>query len=85
MISVLLLIVIIFFLINLRESKLKNFPAGPRKLSITSSLLSVGFDLKSAFMRWWEQHGPIVGSKLGSHTSVVISDFDMLSEAFKDD
>merc|ERR1719228_909536 len=36
-------------------------------------------------MRWREQYGPIVGFKLGNQTSVVISDFDMISEAFKDD
>jgi len=85
MIIVLMLIVIIFFLLNLREPKLKNFPSGPRNLPIIGSLLSVGFDLKSAFRRWREQYGPIVGFKLGNQTSVVISDFDMLSEAFKDD
>jgi len=85
MIIVLMLIVIIFFLLNLREPKLKNFPSGPRNLPIIGSLLSVGFDLKSAFMRWREQYGPIVGFKLGNQTSVVISDFDMLTEAFKDD
>jgi len=85
MIIVLMLIVIIFFLLNLREPKLKNFPSGPRNLPIIGSLLSVGFDLKSAFRRWREQYGPIVGFKLGNQTSVVISDFDMLTEAFKDD
>merc|ERR1739844_385717 len=36
-------------------------------------------------MRWREQYGAIVGFKLGNQTSVVISDFDMLTEAFKDD
>merc|ERR1719315_323489 len=36
-------------------------------------------------MRWREQYGPIVGFKLGNQTSVVISDFDMLTEVFKDD
>jgi len=85
MIIVLVLIVIIFFLLNLREPKLNNFPAGPRNLPILGSLLSVGFDLKSAFMRWRQQYGAIVGFKLGNQTSVVISDFDMLTEAFKDD
>ena len=68
MIIVLVLIVIIFFLLNLREQKLKNFPSGPINLPIIGSLLSMGFDLKSAFMRWREQYGPIVGFKLGNQT-----------------
>ena len=85
MILLLLLIVILFFLINQREQKVKNFPTGPKSLPIIGSLLSVGFDLKNAFMRWRKEYGAIVGFKLGNQLSVVISDFDMLNEAFKDD
>merc|ERR1719309_1431599 len=36
-------------------------------------------------MRWREQYGPIVGFKFRNKTSMVISDFDNLTEAFKDD
>jgi len=82
----LLLVIFILFLIkNLKQEKLSNFPTGPSSFPIIGSLLSVGFDLKDAFKRWRAEYGPIVGFKLGNQLSVVISDFDMLSEAFKDD
>ena len=84
-IILLIVIVFLFILININQPSLTNFPAGPKSFPIIGSLLSVGFDLKSAFFKWRAEYGPIVGFKLGNQLSVVISDFDMLSEAFKDD
>jgi len=78
-------IVFLFFVYNAKNEKPKNFPAGPRSFPIIGSLLSVGVDLKSAFQKWRCQWGDIVGFKMGSELAIVISDFDMLQEAFKDD
>jgi len=83
-----LLVVLVSFIITwyLRTNKpLRNFPAGPRQLPFLGNLLSVGLNLKDAFNRWRNTYGPIVGFKLGQQPCIVISDFDMLNEAFKDD
>merc|ERR1712110_1362423 len=79
------LIILLFFVYNAQNEKPKNFPAGPRSFPLIGSLPSVGVDLKSAFQRWRCQWGDIVGFKMGSELAIVISDFDMLQEAFKDD
>ena len=82
----LLLVILILCLVgNLKQPKLSNFPTGPSSFPVIGSLLSVGFDLNNAFQKWRAEYGPIVGFKLGNQLSVVISDYDMLSEAFKDD
>ena len=78
-------IVFLFFVYNAKNEKPKNFPAGPRSFPIIGSLLSVGVDLKSAFQKWRSQWGDIVGFKMGGELAIVISDFDILQEAFKDD
>merc|ERR1711953_523294 len=78
-------IILLFFVYNAQNEKPKNFPDGPRSFPLIGSLLSVGVDLKSAFQRWRCQWGDIVGFKMGSELAIVISDFDMLQEAFKDD
>jgi len=78
-------IILLFFVYNAQNEKPKNFPAGPRSFPLIGSLLSVGVDLKSAFQRWRCQWGDIVGFKMGSELAIVISDFDMLQEAFKDE
>merc|ERR1712088_1152311 len=78
-------IILLFFVYNAQNEKPKNFPAGPRSFPLICSLLSVGVDLKSAFQRWRCQWGDIVGFKMGSELAIVISDFDMLQEAFKDE
>ena len=78
-------IILLFFVYNAKNEKPKNFPAGPRSFPIIGSLLSVGVDLKSAFQKWRSQWGDIVGFKMGGELAIVISDFEMLQEAFKDD
>ena len=78
-------IILLFFVYNAQNEKPKNFPAGPRSFPLIGSLPSVGVDLKSAFQRWRCQWGDIVGFKMGSELAIVISDFDMLQEAFKDE
>jgi len=83
-----LLVVLVSFIITwyLKTNKpLRNFPAGPRQLPFLGNLLSVGLNLKDAFNRWRNTYGPIVGFKLGQQPCIVISDFHMLNEAFKDD
>ena len=86
---ILLILVFIFIalcMILKDKSRLpKNFPPGPPCLPVIGNVLSVGYDLKSAFNTWREKYGSIVGFKLGNQTSVVISDFDTLHEVFKDD
>jgi len=62
-----------------------SFPPGPAPLPILGNLHQVGFDLKAAFDDWRRRFGPVVGFRLGSQLSIVISDFDLLNEAFKDD
>jgi cytochrome P450 family 2 subfamily J len=81
----LIIVIVLFMLHTAKNSKPHNFPAGPRSFPVVGSLLSVGLDLKSAFQRWRREWGSIVGFKMGSELAVVISDFDMLNEAFKDD
>ena len=68
-----------------KNSKNKNFPSGPRSLPIIGSLFSVGFNLKAAFNKWRKQYGPIVGFYLGDQRCVLLNDFDLINEAFKDD
>jgi len=81
----LFLVSVLCFVYSARNATPKNFPAGPCSLPLIGSLLSVGVDLKSAFQKWRRQWGDIVGFKMGSELAIVISDFDMLQEAFKDD
>merc|ERR1712158_19249 len=76
---------LLFFVYNAKNKRPRNFPAGPMSFPIIGSLFSVGVDLKSAFQRWRCQWGDIVGFKMGSELAIVISDFDMLQEAFKDE
>jgi len=63
----------------------RKFPPGPARLPFIGNLHQVGYDLKSAFIKWRQQYGSIVGFQLGSQTSIVISDFDLLKKVFKDD
>merc|ERR1711962_180607 len=67
-----------------RNQKPSNFPPGPLTLPLIGSLLSVGLDLKSAFQKWHREWGDIVGFKLGNKLAVVINDYDILQEAYKD-
>ena len=83
--------VLVFVLINIlitlylkKNKSLKDFPKGPTNLPFIGSILSVGFDLKAAFLRW-RNLGSIVGFHLGEQPCIVINDFDILNEAFKDD
>ena len=84
----LLLYILIFILLHILISlfsKKKNFPNGPRRFPLIGSLFSVGFNLKVAFNNWRKKYGPIVGFYLGEQRCILINDFDMLNEAFKDD
>ena len=84
----LLLYILIFILLHILISlfsKKKNFPNGPRRFPLVGSLFSMGFNLKVAFNKWRKKYGPIVGFYLGEQRCVLINDFDMLNEAFKDD
>ena len=84
MVLLCLVVVAVILIFQFNQLKNKKFPPGPVCFPIVGSILSVGFDLKAAFIRLNTQYGPIVGFKLGNQLSVVISDFDMLNEAFKD-
>ena len=87
-----LLPVLLFILVNIlitmylkTNKSLRNFPKGPTNLPFVGSIFSVGFDLKSAFLRWRKNYGSIVGFHLGHQPCIVINDFDILNEAFKDE
>ena len=73
-------IILLFFVYNAKNQKPKNFPAGPRSFPLIGSLLSVGVDLKSAFLKWRSQWGDIVGFKMGGELAIVISDFEMIQD-----
>ena len=80
----LMLLINISLVVYLKKNN-KKFPTGPKSLPVIGSLLSVGFNLKDAFNKWRQQYGPIVGFYLGSQRCVLLNDFDLISEAFKDD
>ena len=80
----LMLLINISLVVFLKKNN-KKFPTGPKSLPVIGSLLSVGFNLKDAFNKWRQQYGPIVGFYLGSQRCVLLNDFDLISEAFKDD
>lgn len=77
--------VLLLVLRERRQMRVTNFPPGPAPLPFIGNIHQVGFDLKAAFDGWRRRHGPAVGFRLGGQLSVVISDFDLLNEAFKDD
>ena len=86
LVMLLINISIVFCLNKMKnKNKNKNFPPGPWSLPIIGSLLNVGFNLKFAFNRWRELYGPIVGFHLGEQRCVLLNDFDLVNEAFKDD
>ena len=85
MLCLLIAVLVLCLLYSGRNTLPKNFPAGPPSLPLIGSLLSVGVDLKSAFQKWQQKWGDIVGFRMGSDLAIVISDFDLLQEAFKDD
>ena len=80
-----MLLLNISFVFYLNKKKNKNFPPGPRSLPIIGNLLNVGFNLKFAFNRWRELYGPIVGFYLGDERCVLLNDFELVKEAFKDE
>ena len=80
----LLMCLIVFLYLRQKEAR-KNFPPGPTPLPFIGNIHQVGFDLRTAFTKWSKTYGPVVGFNLGGQESVVISDFDILSEVFKDD
>lgn len=88
----LLLAILIILLTNIaislylkRNKSLKHFPSGPRGLPLVGNMLSVGTNLKDAFDKWRQTYGDIVGFSLGGKDCIVINNFEMLNEAFKDD
>ena len=85
-IIVLVVTFVVLFLILKQKNRLpKNFPPGPPTLPFIGNVHQVGYDLKKAFNNWRKIYGSVVGFQLGSQVSVVISDFEILSEIFKDD
>ena len=86
LLPLLLFILVLLILCWKRRSQLPaSFPPGPTPLPLIGNIHQVGFDLKSAFDGWRRRYGDVVGFQLGNQVSVVISDFDILNEAFKDD
>lgn len=93
MVLPLILLSVVVLLLVVRQCQRKgmlrlmpaSFPAGPTPLPFIGNIHQVGFDLKAALDGWRRRHGPVVGFRLGNQLSVVISDFDILSAAFKDD
>jgi len=60
----------------------KNFPPHPRfTLPLLGDTLSVGKDTNEGFKRMHKTLGPIFGLWLGPIRAVVVSDFDMITEA----
>merc|ERR1711936_1448185 len=84
-------VLLFLFLVNLsiilflKARKDEKFPPGPKSLPIIGSLHSIGFNIKAAFGKWRKQYGPIVGFYLGDQRCVLLSDFDLVNEAFKDE
>ena len=79
-----LLLLLLVWLMQLKQRP-SNFPPGPPALPGLGNLHQVGADIKAAFQKWRQAYGSVVGFRLGSQASVVISDFDLLQEVFKDD
>ena len=84
-ILVILLANIVISLYLKKHKTLRKFPTGPQGLPIVGNLFSIGFNLKDAFNNWRKQYGDIVGFNLGGKPCIVINNFEMLNEAFKDD
>nr|APH81375.1 cytochrome P450 CYP3033A1 [Tigriopus kingsejongensis] len=61
-----------------------NFPPGPPSVPLLGVLPFMQGNLKDAMQRWRKEYGEVVGLHLGSELTVVLSDFDEISNAFKD-
>ena len=87
MIILIIFLVLVFTWNYFKRTSKENFPAGPLSFPVIGSLLSLGLNvnMKEAFNRWRAQYGDIVGFSLGPQRCVLINDFDLLNEAFKDD
>ena len=82
---VLLFSLLVCTVIMMTKKRVKNFPPGPLAFPFLGNIPQVGTNLKKTFEVWRRQYGSIVGFSLGSQNCIVISDFDVLSKAFKED
>jgi len=90
MISLLLLVILMGLLqfriiYNFYNKQNKKLPPGPTSLPIIGNIHNIGLDIKAAFQKWRVQYGDLVGFQLGGQPAVVISDFETLKKAFKED
>ena len=65
--------------------RIKNFPPGPLPFPFLGNIPQVGNNLRLTFEAWRKAYGSIVGFHLGNQACIVISDFEVMSRAFKED
>ena len=79
-------ILVLFVIIVFFSTKLpKDFPPGPTPLPIIGSLFDLGTNpdkLHKTLAALSKQYGPMLGLKLGSYPAVVLSNLEVVKEAF---
>ncbi|XP_037083183.1 cytochrome P450 2F3-like [Pollicipes pollicipes] len=67
----------------IRRGKEKNHPPGPGGLPFIGQVFSINWKHQDfAFMKWYKQYGPIYKVRAGPETIVVLSDPELIREAF---
>ncbi|TRY81001.1 hypothetical protein TCAL_13811 [Tigriopus californicus] len=62
----------------------QNFPPGPPSVPFLGVLPFMKDNFRDALQTWRREYGEVVGLQLGSELTVLLSDFDEISMAFKD-
>lgn len=68
---------------NSRGSGRATLPPGPQKLPVVGNIFQVGLNPHRSLTALSKTYGPIMGLKLGSLTTIVISSPDAAKEALK--